>query len=464
MRGVSGLGFRSGEGYNGVVSNAASQDAMTNRADRMIRSTARLSLLACLSLIGPAAGVRSASAQPPAGVEAASPPPQPRPFAKPRLRYIDNLRIVLISIMVLGHLAVTYGAAGGGWFYDEKVPESMASGAVLTLYTLIAQSFTLAFFMMISSYFNPPSYDRKGAGAFVKDKLKRLGLPLVFYWAVINPLMVLLIRVFEGQPPIPPDVSFLSFWIHSTSVGPMWFVEALLIFSLVYVLWRLAMTRRSREASQPRSPGQVDGKAPGNGAMALFALVVGLVTFAVRLAWPVDHLLEPLHFKLGQFPQYVAYFVVGIIAYRRNWFAGVRVAQARLWVGVAVELVVLCPVLIVAGAARTTAVDSFLGGPTWQSLVYSVWEQFLGLAMIVTLLVWFRERFNRQGRLAAAMGVDTYAVYLFHPLVIVPLGYALSGVVLVGVVKWVLVAPLALALCFLVAHLVRKLPLVRDVL
>jgi hypothetical protein len=35
---------------------------------------------------------------------------------------------------------------------------------------------------------------------------------------------------------------------------------------------------------------------------------------------------------------------------------------------------------------------------------------------------------------------------------------------MIGVIKWVLVAPLALALCFLVAHYIRKLPLVRDVL
>jgi glucan biosynthesis protein C len=240
-------------------------------------------------------------------------------------------------------------------------------------------------------------------------------------------------------------------------------VEALLIFSLVYALWRLATARRGA-AAPPPPPAASEARAPGNGAMAVFALGVGVVTFVVRLAWPVGRNLEPLHFQLGQFSQYVAYFVVGLIAYRRNWFAGVRIAQARLWVWVAVGLIVLYPVLLVAGGALTTGVDSFLGGLTWQSLAYSVYEQFLGLALIVTLLVWFRERFNRQGRLAAAMGADTYAVYVFHPLVIVSLAYALSGISMIGVVKWVLVAPLALALCFLVAHIMRKLPLARDVL
>ncbi len=395
------------------------------------------------------------TAQPPAS--------QARPSSKSRLLYIDNLRIVLISMVVLLHLAITYGAFGS-WFYNENIPESMASGILLTLYTTIAQAFTLAFFYMISSYFNPPAYDRKGPGGFMKDKLKRLGIPLLFYWAVLNPLVVIVIRACEGLPPLPPDVPFLSFWADATAVGPMWFVEALLIMSLGYLLWRLATSRRGGEAAQPRSVGQVDGKAPGNGAMALFALAVGLVTFIVRLAWPVDRWLEPLHFQLAQFAQYIAYFVVGIVAYRRNWFAGVRIAQGRLWAWLAVGLIVLYPVIVVLGGALENGVEPFLGRLTWQSLLYSVWEQFLCVAMVVTLLVWFRERFNHQGRLAAAMGADTYAVYVFHPLVIVPLGFALSGIYLVGVVKWVLVAPLALALCFLVAHYVRKLPLARDVL
>jgi fucose 4-O-acetylase-like acetyltransferase len=392
--------------------------------------------------------------------EADSPPSAASPATKPRLLYIDNLRIVLISMVVLLHLGITYGAEGD-WFYNENVPENIASAVVLTLYTTIAQAFTLAFFMMISSYFNPPAYDRKGPGAFVKDKLKRLGIPLLFFWAVLNPLLVIMIRVLEGQPPIPPDVPFPTFWARAAHVGPMWFVEALLIFSLAYVVWRLATARRG---TAPAPPPAGEARAPGNGAMALFALVVGLVAFVVRLAWPVDRWLEPLHFQLAQFPQYVAYFMVGIIAYRRNWFAGMRIAQAKLWAWVALGIVLSYPVIVVLSGALEKGVEEFKGHLTWQSGLYSVWEQFLCVAIIVALLVWFRERFNRQGRLAASMGLDTYAVYVFHPAVIIPLAYALSGIVLIGMVKWVLVAPLALALCFLVAHLIRKLPLARDVL
>jgi peptidoglycan/LPS O-acetylase OafA/YrhL len=52
------------------------------------------------------------SAPPAVSADTVLPPPQPGPSTKPRMLYIDNLRIVLISMVMLLHLAITYGATG----------------------------------------------------------------------------------------------------------------------------------------------------------------------------------------------------------------------------------------------------------------------------------------------------------------------------------------------------------------
>jgi membrane-bound acyltransferase YfiQ involved in biofilm formation len=101
---------------------------------------------------------------------------------------------------------------------------------------------------------------------------------------------------------------------------------------------------------------------------------------------------------------------------------------------------------------------------TWLSLAYSLWEGFMGVAMALTLLVWCRDHLSRQGRLLRVTSADSYAVYVLHPLLIVPLALALSGIRLDLSLKFVLVAPVAVALCFLVGCVVRKLPVVRGVL
>ena len=105
-----------------------------------------------------------------------------------------------------------------------------------------------------------------------------------------------------------------------------------------------------------------------------------------------------------------------------------------------------------------------MGGVHWQSLAYSVWEQFMCVAMVISLLVWFRNRLNRQGRLARAMSAAAYAAYvLFAPLIVL-LALVLSGIRLNMVLKFVLVSPVAVILCFAVGYYVRKLPFARGIL
>jgi len=107
---------------------------------------------------------------------------------RPRLFYIDNLRILLIVLVVLHHLAITYGAPGD-WPYREGQPDMVAS-VVFALFGAINQAFIMGFFFMISGFFTPGSYDRKGGGPFLKDRLLRLGIPVLFYIVIIDPLVV----------------------------------------------------------------------------------------------------------------------------------------------------------------------------------------------------------------------------------------------------------------------------------
>jgi glucan biosynthesis protein C len=62
------------------------------------------------------------------------------------------------------------------------------------------------------------------------------------------------------------------------------------------------------------------------------------------------------------------------------------------------------------------------------------------------------------------MAASVYTVYIIHAPVLVFLGLALRGVSAPSLAKWAVVAAIAVVLCFLLAGLVRKLPLARDIL
>jgi glucan biosynthesis protein C len=379
---------------------------------------------------------------------------------KARMLYIDNMRVGLITLVIVGHMAITYGAPVGDWYYREQGEVSTVFAVLALLLLGIGASFLLGLFYMISGYFTPGPYDRKGPGPFVADRLKRLGIPLAFYAVIINPLVTYWAALHGGYEGsllqyVPTHIPDLT----KASISVLWFVEALLVFSIVYALVRLLTKAGSARGDAPSAP------VPSNRSITLFALLLGLATFVVRIWAPMGWWWEPLHQEPAHFPQYIGFFVVGLVAYRHSWFTRISAAQARPWRWIALVLVPLFPALAVAAGALSGEMDPAVnGGLNWLSLAYSLWEGFMGTAMVITVLVWCRDRFDRQGRLLRSMSAASYAVYVLHPLLIVPLALALSGIRLDLSLKFLLVAPVTVALCFLIGHGVRKLPVVRGVL
>jgi hypothetical protein len=156
---------------------------------------------------------------------------------------------------------------------------------------------------------------------------------------------------------------------------------------------------------------------------------------------------------------------MGVIAYRGDWFQSISVATGKLWLRIVLFLIlVLFPILFAFSGALEGNTDAVAGGLTWQSFAFSVWEEFICVSMIIVLLIWFREKFNRQGAVAKAMSDSTFAVYFIHAPVLVFLALALRGVTLYPLLKFALVAPVAVALCFVIAYLLRLVPGLRRIL
>ena len=86
------------------------------------------------------------------------------------------------------------------------------------------------------------------------------------------------------------------------------------------------------------------------------------------------------------------------------------------------------------------------------------------MGMIITLLVWFRRRFNHQGSLAKAMSASAYTVFIIHAPVIVLVTLTLQDISLYPLIKYPLVALIVVPLCFLLGNYIRKLPLARNIL
>ena len=164
---------------------------------------------------------------------------QPATSAKPaaKIAYIDHLKVLLITLVVLHHSFITYGAPGS-WYYQQK---THLIGALfpMTVFVATNQSFFMVFFFFLSALFIAPSYQKKGAEKFLADRLIRLGIPLAFYSLVLSPVLNYITEHY-GYGEHHSFIEYLSGYHHWIDFGVLWFVAALLIFDLLYVLVKIS--------------------------------------------------------------------------------------------------------------------------------------------------------------------------------------------------------------------------------
>ena len=364
-----------------------------------------------------------------------------------RLYYIDNLRVFLISLVVLLHLSITYGGPGG-WYYRES-DAGFPVVILQAMFNLTNQSFFMGMFFMISAYFTAASVVRKPAGKFIKERLIRLGIPLVVFYFLLNSLTNYIRWQYleNNHGSFPEFIQDRSTW----GFGPMWFVEALLIFTFIFLLVRTTHIK-------------IRLRFPGTVTILITAIVTGILQFIIRIWLPVGWSLPHTNLQFPFFLQYILLFIVGIIAYQNNWLESITFQMGKRWFLFAqVMILVVFPVVLISGGAEN-GFDSFVGGVTWQSFAWAVWEQVTGFALIIGLLGIAKKYFNRQGRLATALSGSAYGVYVFHPPIIVGISALFVHFDIPQLLKFVVLAPVALAVCFTIAWLVKQIPGVDKVM
>ena len=403
-----------------------------------------------------------------------------RSRSRSRLEYLDALKVALTVLVVAHHAGQTYGPTGGRWpvFEAERA-------ALLGPFFAVNAAFFMGLFFLLSGYFLPASVERKGGAAFLRDRLVRFGLPLVlFAVALFGPV------AYADYTAAGGALSYPAFFVRvfvgegRVELGHLWFLAHLLVYGALYVLWG-ALARRwpGRRVGAPRgavgAPRGASPGAPGGWALLAFAAGLASVTFAVRVAFPVDRWvnalgvvpLEPAHL-----PQYVALFVAGIVAARRGWLERLPARTGLIWLGLGAGAAVAryaYPAL--RAAAGPQALPALTpGGLNAGSVLWSTWEALICVGLCAGLVTLGRgwqasprraEPGSGAGRRLLRLAAPAaFGAYLLHILPVVGLQTLLLGVALPPLAKFAAVTLVAVPVSFLLAAGLRRLPGARAVL
>lgn len=308
---------------------------------------------------------------------------------KNRLIYIDNIRLLVIILVVILHISLTYSSTGN-WYYIDHGNLGAAKEAFFSFFQTFLQSFFMGFLFLIAGYFVPGAYDRKGFKKFVGSRAIRLGIPALIYMLILDPVIefFLVKRHTAG-------FNFFSYCLHNitgghvlTGNGPLWFAIAVLFFSIIYALIRLVLNKA------PAAP--LKKYTPNTAMLGALVLIIAAFAFLIRIWLPI--VTSFFNMMVCFFAQYIVLFIAGILAYRYDLFNKLSRRYMRLrWLAPLLGFVGWGALMLSCQAFWGSNYTLLNGGFTYQSALFSLLESFTAVAMDVGLLVLFHEKFNRQG-------------------------------------------------------------------
>jgi glucan biosynthesis protein C len=353
------------------------------------------------------------------------------PAAK-RLPFFDNLKVLMTVMVIVHHVGQAYGPTGGWWPVQEQT-----RAEILGPFFTVNRSFGMSLFFMIAGYFTALSCERSGPAGLVRNRVQRLGIPLLGFSLLMVLLQVFVFGLLEtGElgPVWPIDV------VH------FWFVQHLLLYSLGYAAWRWLRRGGAQRAVRPINP-------PGYGVVLAFAIGLALTTAVVRTWYDIDewvHLFGYLRIAPADVPRDLGLFLIGTLAYRNDWGNRLSSKVGRVWLAVGLAL-----------AGLWYGYDLWLGDilvfsdAVW-GLLLPLWESLLCCGMCIGLTVAFRDGVNSSSPLGKEMAQSAYAAYMLHVFVAVFFQSLALGLAASPLLKFVLVSLVTVPVSFLLASLIRR--------
>ncbi len=359
---------------------------------------------------------------------------------------LDALRAFTTLLVVFHHCAITYGAIGG-WYYHEIAPARTVESICLVLFCTINQAFFMGLFFLLAGYYTRPSLEAKGSARFLADRFARLGLPLLFYGWILGPSTIALVRTHDGATFGP---AFKALILGTFDSGPMWFAQALLIFTLLLTGF-LMLRRRMNQ----RAPSRIFA-FPTNATLAGAALLTGGAALLLRMRWPVGVNVSGL--QLGYFASYVVLFVAGFLAANERMLESLPRRETRLWWCIALLTVPILPIAYFLPWLPPSMHRGIL------QVIYALWEPFVAWGVILFLLQRFQTAFLQLTGFGQRLARRAYTIYIVHPPVLVGVALLWSHAHVNPLIKFAVTGSLSCVACYWIAGIVLAIPGVKRVL
>lgn len=147
-----------------------------------------------------------------------------------RLGYLDNLRSFALLLGILFHVSIVYS--------DEikYAIQNNERSYLLSYFCYFIHGFRMPLFFMISGFFSALVIERKGGFEFLKARILRVVIPMVFGLVFLSPIQYYLMQKIKN-----PNLEVLTFILDFFTVDKfehshIWFLVNLSLYSFLFYL------------------------------------------------------------------------------------------------------------------------------------------------------------------------------------------------------------------------------------
>ncbi len=359
--------------------------------------------------------------------------------ASARLHALDAVRALALLAGIVLHAAMSF-------FLPTPVRDASSSTALAVVFFVI-HAFRMSLFFLIAGFFARFLLERHGVRGFVKDRAKRIVVPMVAGWTVLAPaILAILAKGYERTIAKEPSAAA------GAAAAPqgfplmhLWFLYYLALFYAATLLARgIADARLDRDG---RLRARVDEALRVLLGSRLLPFVLALPLAAVLYAdpgWAVwfgiptpDRGLKP---QAAALAGYGSVFVLGWLVRRQ---ASLLEALARQWrSNLAVAAALTAAALAFVGATPDLEAPTRLAGGAAGRAAYAFgYTVAIGHA-VLGLIGAAQSLFTRERPWLRSLADASYWFYLAH----VPIVFALQVWMAEWPLHWALKLPLVLAI------------------
>lgn len=362
--------------------------------------------------------------------------------------------IFLSVLVVLHHVSIGYGTMGG-WCYVTSEKLTGTTQIFISALTGIEASFSMGLFFFISAFLTIPSLEKKGVSKFIKTRLIRLGIPLLFVMIIFAPTILYFIEIYNSTTRL----SWLRYVLQQNAkpyTSHVWFILVLIIFELVYIgYWKFIKPHFSISKC-------LSDKIPGHVNILTVIILCSSLTLLVRQFFQLGQNFIGIEFS--NITPYIFMYATGLLVYRKGWLDELTKKLSLVWFPISLIAATYFCVIIYLLSTQPSIVNKFVSGINMESVSLSFAQVLLCFGFSGFLLHLFKEKLNFTNLMLSMMRKNRYGVYIFHSAVVVAVTIMLESLTLSTPVKYILACILSIVFSYILVGVIRKIPLVKRII